>query len=221
MKLIHASISENNNNGLDGKSKIGDQTGKEVCIRSWYEKPWEYVLRYYDSNVAKKVVSVATQLANSNYVGYSQKYRNSLYKELEKCDFDVNKYIASKVFTETDCSAFVYAVFSCFVPDMRSNSNAPTTNTMLKFFGKHGFEVLSEKDYTTGKKLITGDIVVKPKSHTAIVLKEEEIIIKKNLEVDYALTVLARDVITGNWGNGEDRKDKLYRAVQDKVKELL
>ena len=45
MRIGHASISENKNNGRDGKAKAGDQTGKEVCIRQFYKKPWKYLLR--------------------------------------------------------------------------------------------------------------------------------------------------------------------------------
>ena len=41
-KIVHASISENGT--IHGSP--GDQTGKEFCIRSYYNKPWTNVLRY-------------------------------------------------------------------------------------------------------------------------------------------------------------------------------
>lgn len=41
------------------------------------------------------------------------------------------------------------------------------------------------------------------------------------LGMNAALTVLAKAVIAGKFGNGAERKEKLYRAVQDKVNELL
>ena len=41
-KIVHASISENGT--IHGSP--GDQTGKEFCIRSYYNKPWTHVLRY-------------------------------------------------------------------------------------------------------------------------------------------------------------------------------
>lgn len=41
--LIHASINENGT-VLGGQS--GDQTGKEICTRSYYNHPWDHVLRY-------------------------------------------------------------------------------------------------------------------------------------------------------------------------------
>lgn len=42
-QIVHASINENNKTT---GGKPGDQTGKEICIRSYYNKPWDCILRY-------------------------------------------------------------------------------------------------------------------------------------------------------------------------------
>lgn len=42
-KIVHASINEF---GRVTGGKPGDQTGKEVCVRTYYNKPWLHVLRY-------------------------------------------------------------------------------------------------------------------------------------------------------------------------------
>jgi hypothetical protein len=42
-KIVHASINEN---GTTTGGQTGDQTGKEICTRSYYNSPWTYVLRY-------------------------------------------------------------------------------------------------------------------------------------------------------------------------------
>lgn len=42
-KLVHASINEK---GTVTGGKSGDQTGREICIRSYYDKPWIHVYRY-------------------------------------------------------------------------------------------------------------------------------------------------------------------------------
>ena len=131
MKLVHASIAETGGTGLDGKAKAGDQTGKEVCVRSWYSKPWDIMLRYPDKTVAAKAAAAAVKLANSNLVGYDQSERNNLYKALKAVNFDIDAYIKSGKKTETDCSAFVYAVYCCFVPGMRSDSNSPVLSVDL------------------------------------------------------------------------------------------
>lgn len=41
-KLVHASLNEK---GTITGGKTGDQTGKEICTRSYYDRPWDYVLR--------------------------------------------------------------------------------------------------------------------------------------------------------------------------------
>ena len=42
-RIVHASINEKNT--ITGGKK-GDQTGSEICVRSYYNKPWDCVLRY-------------------------------------------------------------------------------------------------------------------------------------------------------------------------------
>ena len=50
VKIGHASLGENGSKG----NKAGDQTGKEVCTRSWYAKDWDCVLRPKTSTLAEK-----------------------------------------------------------------------------------------------------------------------------------------------------------------------
>lgn len=46
-QIVHASINEN---GTTTGGKTGDQTGKEICIRSYYNKNWDCVLRYMNDD---------------------------------------------------------------------------------------------------------------------------------------------------------------------------
>ena len=41
--IVHASINEK---GTIKGGESGDQTKKEICTRNYYNKPWNYVLRY-------------------------------------------------------------------------------------------------------------------------------------------------------------------------------
>lgn len=230
MKLVQASISENNNAGWDNNAVAGDQTGKEVCTRLWYSYPWDIMIRYPDETIAAKAAAAAVKLANSNLVGYDQSERNSLYNALKRCNFDVDAYIKSGQKSETDCSAFVYAVFACFIPKMRSDENAPVTYTMRSLYREWGFIVHTGSRYLYGSGLLNGDILVNESSHTAIATNGDignttpVNIIDLPVctpEVDNAITTIARDVINGGWGNGNDRKEKLYVAIQTRVNELL
>ena len=46
-QIVHDSINEN---GTTTGGKTGDQTGKEICIRSYYNKNWDCVLRYMNDD---------------------------------------------------------------------------------------------------------------------------------------------------------------------------
>lgn len=53
--IVHAGSNEN---GRATGGKSGDQTGKEFCIRSYYNFPWVYCLRYTGMNeIPKKVIN--------------------------------------------------------------------------------------------------------------------------------------------------------------------
>lgn len=62
--VVHASINEN---GKTTGGKSGDQTGKEICVRSYYEHPsgWTYHLRYEDPE--KKIETPKVTASNSAY----------------------------------------------------------------------------------------------------------------------------------------------------------
>lgn len=161
--IVHSSIDEN---GKASGGNSGDQTGKEVCTRKWYNKPWNMVLRYKDAKIAAKARDIAIKLANSNLVGYDQSNRNSLYKELEKNGWNVDRYIKSGVKTESDCSSFVYAVYCCVIAAIRGQSNAPTTSTAKAFYSARGFTVFTSSTYTaSANKLVKGDLLNKSGSH--------------------------------------------------------
>lgn len=220
IKLVHASVSETGGAGWDGKARAGDQTGKEVCTRSWYDKPWDYALRYPDAAIRAKAAEAAVKIANSNLAGYDQSERNTLYFALKGCEWDIDAYIAGGEKTETDCSAFVYAAYACFIPSMRSDNNAPVTMTMRGQYVRWGFEIVRNADFTTGNGLAVGDIVVKAGSHAAMVI-ETPALSRYSPAVDAAITTLAYDVIAGNWGNGAERRITLYSAIQSRVNALL
>lgn len=48
-QIVHASINEN---GKTTGGQTGDQSGKEIYIRSYYNYPWDVVLRYVGGNTA-------------------------------------------------------------------------------------------------------------------------------------------------------------------------
>lgn len=61
-KLVHASSNENGK-AVGGKS--GDQTGKEICVRFYYNYPWKKVLRY--PNTLQSLTEIAKAVINGKY----------------------------------------------------------------------------------------------------------------------------------------------------------
>lgn len=167
MRIGHASIDER------GKAKsgaAGDQTGKEVCIRSWYSRPWDYVLRCVDPVKADMMAKACEDGCANNHIGYDQNQRNSLRTQAKLCGMDLSRI---SVDCETDCSAFMAVCAECAgIAIPYNGGNAPTTSTMRNAFVKSGaFKVLTESKYTTSDKYLRrGDILVKAGSHTVMAL---------------------------------------------------
>lgn len=171
MRIGHASISENGNNGRDGRAKAGDQTGKEVCIRTYYSKPWMYLLRCKDSNKAEIMARACESICNNQNVGYDQSQRLTLHNELVKLNYDYTKL---KTPCECDCSSLMTVCAECAgIFPQYSAGNAPVTANMVKQFEKTGmFEVFNNSAYVnTEANLLRGDILVgPPNTHTVMVL---------------------------------------------------
>lgn len=171
MRIGHASISENNNSGRDGKAKAGDQTGKEVCIRSFYKKPWKYLLRCKDSEKASLMAQACEFICKNDNVGYDQLNRLSLNKELKKLNYDYRKLNTP---CECDCSSLMTVCAQCAGIDIPyPGGNAPTTSNMVKIFqGTNMFDVITE-GINKEENLLRGDILVgPPATHTVMVLDD-------------------------------------------------
>lgn len=171
MRIGHASISENGNNGRDGRAKAGDQTGKEVCIRSFYKKPWLYCLRCKDANKREIMAQACEWLCNSNLVGYDQAQRLTLHNELKAINYNYKK-LTNKC--ECDCSSFMTALceIANIFPDYTSGNAPVTANMVMKFKATGMFDVLTD-NINEEYNLKRGDILVgAPNTHTVMVLDD-------------------------------------------------
>ena len=168
IKIGHASIDE------QGKAKggtAGDQTGKEVCIRTWYNKPWSLVIRATDSGVAEKMAKACQAGCANDHIGYDQNQRNTAHTQAKAVGYDLGKITTD---CETDCSAFMtLCAIAAGVSELEYSGNAPTTSTMKSKFDATGkFEILTDSKYLTSDKYLKrGDILVKPGVHTVMALE--------------------------------------------------
>lgn len=215
--ICHASLSENST--VNGKR--GDQTKKEVCIRDWYNKPWNVVIRLNDPDMRDKCAYAMERAAANDNWGYSQNDRNSGLVEARKVGYDPGKVTKP---VNTDCSALV--TVACIYAGIAEEAlvkygNSATTSVLkarLKATGE--VQLFTSSDYTNKTdKLIRGDILLAEGKHVAVVVQTDTP--KKSI------SEVAREVIQGKWGNGSERKTKLlsagydYNLVQEEVKKLI
>lgn len=226
MRIGHASISENNNNGRDGKAQAGDQTGKEVCIRSFYKKPWKYLLRCKDADKAETMAKACEAICNNPNVGYDQSQRLTLHKVLQSNNYHYN-FINTPC--ECDCSSFMTVCAECAgIFPAYPSGNAPVTANMVKLFQATGmFDVLTE-NINEEYNLRRGDILVgPPNTHTVMVLDngqdvplhiKERRTLKKGMsgsDVVYMQRILQKERYDlGKWGADAQFGDSTENALK-------
>lgn len=157
----HASISETG--GINGTK--GDSTGKEVCIRTWYSKPWDFVAIHPDAAVREKhAAAVEAACANDN-IGYGQSDRNTLNTQAKAVDYDLKK-ITTKC--NCDCSSMQnVAAVASGAPGVTYGSNGWTTRTMKAALKAAGYKIIEDTAYLTSSAYcVRGAIYVKEGSHT-------------------------------------------------------
>lgn len=158
----HASIDEKNK--LKG-GIAGDQTGKEVCTRTWYSKPWDYMAVHPDANVREKHAAAVEQACANVNIGYDQNQRNTLNTQAKMVGYELSKIATA---CETDCSALqnVCAVASG-APGVTYGSNGWTTSTMKAALQKAGYKIITDNAYLKSSSYcVRGAIYVKSGSHT-------------------------------------------------------
>lgn len=164
VKIGHASIDEN---GKAKNGSAGDQTGREVYITNWYNKPWIYGIRPKDPVVAEKIAKAMEQACANDNIGYDQNQRTTLYTLAKECGWDLSK-ITTKC--ETDCSALVAVCVNCAGIPVSKDMYTGNELQVLKATGK--FDVFTASSYVSSSaKLKRGDILL-AKGHTAIVLSD-------------------------------------------------
>lgn len=156
----HASISEKNT--INGTK--GDSTGKEVCIRSWYSNPWEFMAIHPDKNVREKhALAIETACKNDN-IGYGQSDRNTLNALAKVVGYDLSKVGKCNC----DCSSLQnVAAVASGAKNVTYGSNGWTTSSMKSALLSAGYKIITDNKYLTGSDYcVRGAIYVKSGAHT-------------------------------------------------------
>ena len=171
VQIGHASMDENKR-ATGGMA--GDQTGKEICIRSWYRGGWTVLLRAKDRAVRQKIADSCAAACCNDRLGYDQGGRNTGLQAARQAGWDFRKITAK---AEFDCSSLVTACVQSAGVSIWDGGNAPTTRTLEKTLTATGaFDVLRDEKFLTGTEyLLPGDILLKPGSHVVIVLSIDRV----------------------------------------------
>ena len=174
--IAHSSIDER---GRISGGQAGDQTKKEVCIRTWYNFAATQVIRITHEEIRIQFANNMIDCANNDNIGYDQGGRNTLLTEAEKVGFDFSKI---KVKCECDCSSLATicilgAIYKILGKDaylkakevLVVKGNCATTSTLktrLQNVGVIQVKVYNQTAYTRGtSNAVYGDIYNKPGSH--------------------------------------------------------
>lgn len=210
------------NSGHDERGKYiggqaGDQSGTEWYLRTWYNRPWNCILRHPDSNVREKIAELATKAAQNDNIGYDQGERNTYWNELVKAGYDPAKI---KIKCEADCSSGVMANIKAvgFLLGMEQLKSVTITSThyMRNMLRNAGFQVLTDAKYlTSANYLERGDILLNDNAHTATNLE-------KGCYANDSISYSAKDYwVLGDYGDEvlsiQKKLNRLgYNLVEDK-----
>ena len=162
VNIGHASLDENRETK---GGNAGDQTNKEVCVRTWYNKPWTTVFRPKSSLIAEKIAKAMEQACANDKIGYDQSQRTTLYEQAQLVNWDLSKITTA---CECDCSALVAV---CINAAGISVSKGMYTGIQKDTLEKTGeFSLYADSKYTgSSDNLMRGDILLGD-GHTAVVL---------------------------------------------------
>ena len=146
--------------------KAGNQNGRELCIRTWYNRPWDTVLRPKKIEVAENIALAMEKACRNRNIGYDQWQRTTLYSEAQKVGFDLSRILTP---CECDCSSLVAVCVNA--AGIHVSKDLYTGNEAAILLATGEFMSITTTNYTgSSEYLKRGDILLNTRSHTAIVL---------------------------------------------------
>lgn len=146
----------------------GDQDGKEVAIREWYNRPWNKVLRCKNPEKAEKIAVAMEAACKNDFIGYDQSQRTTLYSLAKSNGWKIEDI---KMPCETDCSALVAVCVNA--AGIRVSGDIYTGNEAAALLRTGEFELLSAPKYLISDEYLKrGDVLLYEFHHTAIALED-------------------------------------------------
>lgn len=159
VRIGHASIDEH---GKISGGKVGDQTGKEICIRDWYKKPWNVMLICTDEKIADKAADYMEAICKNDHYGYDQSQRTTGYESIEKNGVAKGK-------GEFDCSSLVASCYK--LAGLNVNVNCTTSNLRKALLATGKFKAYEDTSHVnTSAYAKRGAIYLSEGHHVAMAL---------------------------------------------------
>lgn len=163
IKIGHASIDEN---GKVSGGKTGDQTGKEICVRNWYSKPWNVYLECTDKVLADKAASIMECICADDKYGYDQNQRLTGYNAIVK---NGNRIHGAE--GEFDCSSLVSTCYK--LAGLNISPSCTTRNLRVELIKTGKFKVYTDTPHLTSDKYAKrGGIYLAEGSHVVMALED-------------------------------------------------
>ena len=156
----HASISEKGSvNGAKG-----DSTKREVCIRTWYNKPWDFMAVHPDGVVREKHAVAVEKACENDNIGYGQGDRNTLNTLAKAVGYDLSKVGKCNC----DCSSLMnVAAMASGAAGVTYGTNGWTTANMKSKLKAAGYKIITDAAcLANAEYCVRGAIYVKAGSHT-------------------------------------------------------
>lgn len=212
VKIGHASIDER---GKISGGKAGDQTGREVCIRDWYSKPWNVMLICNDKTLAKKAADYMEAICNDSDFGYDQGQRTTGYYAIVKENGKVSKASPS----EFDCSSLVASCYK--LAGLNINVNCTTRNLRQALLATGKFTAYTDSNHLSSDKYATiGAVYLKEGSHVVMALENgsagKEVSRKPKYKVGETYTLKTEMKVRSKAGTENSAKKYKQLAANDK-----
>lgn len=159
-------------NGKYTGGAAGDQTKNEWAIISWYNRPWNCIIRHPDRSVGNMLAELARKAAQNDLIGYDQNLnqRGTYWQHLKASNYDPAQITIA---CEADCSSGVAANvkaagYRLGRKELQSVSADCYTGNLRAALKAAGFDVYTSSKYLISPDyLLPGDILLYEGHHTA------------------------------------------------------
>ncbi len=195
------------NCGSDERGKLsggqaGDQTGGEWRIRTWFNRPWNVMLRHPDERVRKELAVLSEKAARNDLVGYDQNQRTTYWSHLKASSYDPS---GITIACEADCSSGILANVKAVgyrlgMDALKKVDQDGYTGNERAILTAAGFTAFYDSRYLTSDRfLLRGDVLLYEGHHTAVNLTDGP---DANGESG-GTNAAAKGADTGNAGGGQ------------------